>query len=85
MPELSDNFPRARSQDGSAIAVVFRSPARLVLLDAQTGAMRVNVDTCGDADDVFFDKGRKRIYVSCGTGSVDGFQQYGRVTGCWIG
>jgi DNA-binding beta-propeller fold protein YncE len=75
VPELSENFPMARNQDGTIIAAVFRSPARLVLLDAQTGAVRVNVDTCGDADDVFFDNARKRIYVSCGAGSVDVFQQ----------
>jgi len=41
----------------------------------QTGAVRVNVETCGDADDVFFDNTRRRIYVSCGAGSVDVFQQ----------
>lgn len=75
VPELSDNFPMARNQDGTVIATVFRSPARLVLLDAQTGAVRVNVETCGDADDVFFDNTRQRIYVSCGVGNVDVFQQ----------
>ena len=27
--------------------------------------------TCGDADDVFWDAKRERIYVSCGEGVVD--------------
>jgi hypothetical protein len=27
-------------------------------------------ETCGDADDVFFDERRRRIYVSCGSGNV---------------
>jgi DNA-binding beta-propeller fold protein YncE len=75
VPGLSANFPMARTQDGTIIATVFRSPARLVLLDAQTGAIRVNIETCGDADDVFFDNARQLIYVSCGAGSVDVFQQ----------
>ena len=75
IPRLGGNFPMARDETGAVIASVFRSPPRLVLLDARTGAMRANVDTCGDADDVFFDFGRKRIYVSCGAGSVDVFQQ----------
>jgi hypothetical protein len=32
-----------------------------------------NLETCGDADDVFFDAARNRIYVSCGQGAVDVF------------
>jgi hypothetical protein len=51
--------------------VVYRSPARLVLLDSRTGSARTMVETCGDADDVFFDNRRRRIYISCGSGSVD--------------
>ena len=27
--------------------------------------------TCGDADDVFFDETRDRVYVTCGAGAVD--------------
>ena len=33
--------------------------------------------TCGDADDVFFDAKRRRVYVSCGDGTVDAWQQDG--------
>jgi DNA-binding beta-propeller fold protein YncE len=75
LPELGSNFPMAREQSGTIIATVFRNPARAVLLDAQTGAVRANLETCGDSDDVFFDENRKRIYVSCGAGAVDVFQQ----------
>ena len=56
------------------IAAVFRHPAKLVLLDTKTGAATQQLDTCGDADDVFFDAKRRRIYVSCGAGAVDAFQ-----------
>ena len=75
VPGLSDNFPMAREQSGSTVATVYRSPPRLVLLDVPTGAMRLTIESCGDADDVFFDEKRKRIYVSCGGGTVDVFQQ----------
>ena len=54
---------------------MFRSPPRLVLLDAQSGFARSKVETCGDADDVFFDPVHKRIYVSCGQGAIDVFDQ----------
>jgi hypothetical protein len=59
---------------GAVIAVVFRQPAMLVLLDTKTGAPAQQLDTCGDADDVFFDRKRQRIYASCGAGAVDVFQ-----------
>jgi DNA-binding beta-propeller fold protein YncE len=71
MPGLGGNFPLAITEDGTALAAVFRDPARLVLLDAATGAVTANVATCGDADDVFFDNTRQRLYVSCGAGAVD--------------
>jgi DNA-binding beta-propeller fold protein YncE len=74
MPDLRANFPMAWDEDHGLIAVVFRSPARLVLLDSGTGSAKSKLATCGDADDVFFDSRRQRIYVSCGSGSVDVFQ-----------
>ena len=61
----------AITEDGTALAAVFRDPARLVLFDAATGAVLANVPTCGDADDVFFDNARQRLYVSCGAAAVD--------------
>jgi DNA-binding beta-propeller fold protein YncE len=76
-PDLRANFPMAIDQDGARLASVFRQPARLVLFDTATGAVAANVETCGDADDVFFDAARRRIYVSCGEGFVDVYQQDG--------
>lgn len=70
-PSLRSNFPMALADAGGPLAVVFRSPAALVLLKPATGAMIQRLDTCGDADDVFFDDKRDRIYVSCGEGAVD--------------
>ena len=37
----------------------------------QDGRNGTRIETCGDADDVFFDGKRDRIYVSCGDGAVD--------------
>ncbi|HKU64256.1 MAG TPA: WD40 repeat domain-containing protein [Rhizomicrobium sp.] len=69
---LHSNFP-LMLDDAGHVAVVFRSPARLVLFDAATGKPGAAADTCGDSDDLFFDAARKRFYVSCGAGSVDVF------------
>lgn len=71
------NFPMALDAAGGVLAAVFRSPPRLVLLDTKTGDAKANLPACGDADDVFFDARRQRIYVSCGAGEIAVFQQNG--------
>jgi DNA-binding beta-propeller fold protein YncE len=69
------NFPMAVDADGHRVLVVFRSPARLMVFATATGALEANVDTCRDADDVFVDAKRRRVYVSCGEGVIDVFAQ----------
>jgi DNA-binding beta-propeller fold protein YncE len=69
------NFPLALDPAAHTVAVVYRMPAHLVLLDDETGEMRQDLETCGDSDDVFFDPPRRRIYVVCGAGTVDVFQE----------
>jgi hypothetical protein len=61
----------ALDESGHAIIVAFRDPARLAMFDMMTGATIASTVTCGDSDDVFFDEKRRRIYVSCGDGSID--------------
>jgi DNA-binding beta-propeller fold protein YncE len=73
VPDLAENFPMAIDESGGTIATVFRSPPRLVILNGSTGAVSGSYPTCADADDVFFDPQRDRIYVSCGAGAVDVF------------
>jgi YVTN family beta-propeller protein len=74
---LGGNFPMAMDAAGKAVATVFRSASRLVLFDTGTGKRLGQAETCGDADDVFFDGKRRRIYVSCGDSVVDVFAQTG--------
>jgi len=50
------------------IGVVHCVPARLVVLEAPSGVAKADLPTCDDADDLFFDDKRNRIYVSCGPG-----------------
>lgn len=69
------NFPMAIDPAGTVVASVFRSPAHLVLFASETGAVTADVAVCADADDVFFDAKRHRLYVSCGAGVVDIFEQ----------
>lgn len=69
--DLRANFPLALDPAQPVVAGVFRSPPLVLLLDRASGAERQRLPACGDADDVFFDARRARLYVSCGTGEVD--------------
>jgi hypothetical protein len=71
------NFPMALDAPRKVLAVVFRLPARLRLIDPDSGRTLSNMPTCGDADDLFFDSPRRRLYVICGSGAVDVFQARG--------
>jgi len=53
------------------VLVAFRSPPKFGAFSWQSGDVVSEVDTCGDADDLFFDAKRKLIYITCGTGFID--------------
>ena len=63
----------AIDRDMHRVLVVFRSPPTLMALSSQDGHVVAKTATCGDADDVFVDARRRRVYVSCGEGVVDVF------------
>jgi len=65
------NFPMAIDPAAHRVLSVFRSPSTLLALASPEGRIAARLATCGDADDVFVDARRRRIYVSCGEGVVD--------------
>lgn len=65
------NFPMALDDEGKRVIAVFRRPARLIAFSVTDGKAAASAETCGDADDVFVDAARRRLYVSCGEGVVD--------------
>lgn len=71
------NFPMALSQDSGIVGIVYRIPSRLALLEPASGTGQADMPTCDDADDLYFDDKTRRIYVSCGSGAVDVFEQAG--------
>jgi YVTN family beta-propeller protein len=66
----SANFPMALDESNHRVFIGCRKPARLLVLDADTGAAIHSVAGAGDTDDVFYDASAKRIYVSGGEGHV---------------
>jgi len=69
----SANFPMAMNSDSNHVLAVFRNPPKLGVFDNRDGSIVRMVDACGDADDLFVDAKRHRIYVSCGAGVIDIF------------
>jgi len=75
--EFSSNFPMMLDSARHELWVAFRSPAKLVAFDLKTGVRIAALNSCSDADDLFADPKRDRIYVSCGAGFVDVWTKQG--------
>jgi len=71
MKDAGANFPMALDEDAQRVLVAFRSPAKLGAFSARDGESLASVELCGDADDLFVDAKRGRVYVSCGEGFLD--------------
>jgi DNA-binding beta-propeller fold protein YncE len=69
--ESGSNFPMALDENSGRVLVVSRSPAQVSAFSMRDGNIVASVDACGDADDLFFDAKRHRVYVSCGDGYLD--------------
>jgi DNA-binding beta-propeller fold protein YncE len=67
------NFPMALDEEARRVLVMFRNPAKLGVFAMQDGGSLAAIDACGDADDLFVDAKRHRVYVSCGEGGIDVF------------
>jgi YVTN family beta-propeller protein len=65
------NFPMAIEQHARHVLVAFRSPAKLGAFSMDDGSLVASPDICGDADDLFVDANRRRVYISCGEGFLD--------------
>ncbi len=68
------NFPMAVDELTGRVLIVTRSPPKLSVRAQEDGSVIASADTCGDADDLFLDAKRGRVYVSCGTGFIDVFE-----------
>jgi DNA-binding beta-propeller fold protein YncE len=68
---LRSNYPMVLDSSRKRVLVAFRQPATLVSFDAASGMVQGRSEICGDADDVFVDARRGRIYVACGQGVID--------------
>ena len=75
MEEFQGNFPMALDETHQRLLIGCRKPARLVVLDAQSGKVVASLPCAGDTDDVYYDARLLRVYVSGGEGTVSVIQQ----------
>jgi DNA-binding beta-propeller fold protein YncE len=75
LTDFGSNFPMALNEANHRLFVGTRNPPRMLVLDTQSGRTVAVLKSDEDADDMFYDDRRRRIYVSCGEGNLDVFEQ----------
>jgi DNA-binding beta-propeller fold protein YncE len=78
IPDHGANFPMALDPVHRQVLVIFRAPAELGVFSMTGGKLIATAETCGDADDLFIDAKRSRVYVSCGAGFLDVLEAKGK-------
>jgi YVTN family beta-propeller protein len=68
---IGGNFPMAIDQAARRVLSVFRNPAMFGVFSIKDGRLITSPEICADADDLFVDAKRNRVYVSCGDGFLD--------------
>ncbi len=72
---LEQNFPMALDEVNHCLFVATHEPARLAVFDTNSGHLVVALACVQDADDLYYDSSRKRIYAPGGEGYISAFQQ----------
>jgi DNA-binding beta-propeller fold protein YncE len=74
-PEAKANYPMALDEAHHRLFVGFRKPAKLLVGDTESGKVVADISSPADADDIFYDESRQRIYISGGEGFIGVVQQ----------
>jgi DNA-binding beta-propeller fold protein YncE len=65
------NFPMAFDEAGHRLFVGCRSPSELLVFNSDSGEIVSKLGISADADELFYDAKRHRIYAICGAGKLD--------------
>jgi hypothetical protein len=74
LQNVEGNYPMALDEGSRRIYVACRQPARLLMIDTTNGSLVVGLECAGDADDLYFDNERRRVYLSGGEGFLEVYQ-----------
>jgi DNA-binding beta-propeller fold protein YncE len=72
---FESNFPMALDEAHHRLFVATRTPPRLAVFDTSSGHMVAALPAVQDADDLYYDSTRKRIYIPGGEGYISVFSQ----------
>jgi DNA-binding beta-propeller fold protein YncE len=72
---LEHNFPMALDEADHRLFVATHEPARLAIFDTNSGHLVATLPCVQDADDLYYDLARKRIYAPGGEGYISVYQQ----------
>jgi len=75
MEKFQANFPMALDEPNHRLFIGCRKPARLVVLDTDTGKPVTDLAISGDIDDLFYDAVHTQLHLSCGEGFIDVIRQ----------
>ena len=64
------NFPMALDEAHHRLFIACRKPAEVMVFDTPSGKVVARLASTGDADDLWYDAARKRLYVSGGEGFI---------------
>lgn len=68
--EAQANFPMALDEANRRLFIGCRKPAKMLVIDVESGKTVASIDIVGDTDDLFYDADGKRIYVTGGEGRI---------------
>ena len=73
---FESNFPMALDEADHRLFVATRSPAQVAIYDSDSGHLVTAIPAVQDADDLYYDSARKRVYVTGGEGYITVLQQH---------
>ena len=71
------NYPMSLDEPHRRLFIGCRRPAKVLVLDTNSGKEIASLDIVGDTDDLFYDAARNRVYISGGEGYIDVIQDQG--------
>src|SRR5436305_3625359 len=69
------NYPMALDESHHRLLIGCRTPARMLVIDTETGKQTASIEIVCDTDDLFYYASKRRLYVIAGRGFVDVFDQ----------
>lgn len=66
-----DNVPLAYDEEQRILFVACRTPARLLILDGNSGKELAELPSDSGADDLFYDADAHQVYLIAGSGAID--------------